>query len=133
MGWLPGGPLGRGAGVVRTRANAREILAPSGSGPAAGTRQNVLQVSRSTRPGSGTHTASGREEVPVMATGTVKWFDADKGYGFISPDEGSGDVFVHYSAIAGGGYRSLNEGQRVEFEVTRGPKGEQADNVRTSG
>ena len=56
-----------------------------------------------------------------MATGTVKWFNAEKGYGFISR-EGGADVFVHYSAIEGAGYRSLEEGQRVEFEVTSGPK-----------
>jgi cold shock protein len=64
-----------------------------------------------------------------LATGTVKWFNAEKGYGFISR-EGGADVFVHYSAIEGGGYRSLEEGQQVEFEVTAGPKGDQAQNVR---
>ncbi len=64
-----------------------------------------------------------------MATGTVKWFNNDKGYGFISR-EGGPDVFVHYTAIQGGGYRSLEEGQRVEFEITQGPKGEQAQDVR---
>ena len=64
-----------------------------------------------------------------MASGTVKWFNAEKGYGFISRDGGS-DVFVHYSAITGSGYRSLEEGQAVEFEVTAGPKGDQAQDVR---
>ena len=64
-----------------------------------------------------------------MATGTVKWFNAEKGYGFISPDEGP-DVFVHFSAIVGGGYRSLEENERVTFEVTTGPKGPNAANVR---
>ena len=64
-----------------------------------------------------------------MATGTVKWFNNDKGYGFISRDGGP-DVFVHYSAITGNGYRSLEEGQQVEFEITQGPKGDQAQNVR---
>ncbi|MGW6691723.1 cold-shock protein [Streptomyces sp. NPDC054961] len=63
-----------------------------------------------------------------MATGTVKWFNAEKGFGFISQDEGP-DVFVHFSAIQSGGYRSLEENQKVEFEVTSGPKGPQADNV----
>jgi CspA family cold shock protein len=67
-----------------------------------------------------------------VPTGTVKWFDAAKGYGFITPDDGGGDLFVHFSAISDtGGYRTLEEGQRVEFDVTRGPKGDQADNVRT--
>jgi cold shock protein len=61
--------------------------------------------------------------------GTVKWFSEDKGYGFISPDDGSADVFVHYSAIDGGGFRSLDEGEKVSFEVTQGRKGLQAANV----
>jgi CspA family cold shock protein len=65
----------------------------------------------------------------VVAVGTVKWFNAEKGYGFITR-EGGPDVFVHFSAIEGSGYRSLEEGQRVEFEVTSGPKGDQAQGVR---
>ncbi|MEJ3404725.1 cold-shock protein [Rathayibacter sp. YIM 133350] len=68
-----------------------------------------------------------------MATGTVKWFNADKGFGFISPDDGSADVFAHFSAIATGGYRTLEENQKVEFEVTRGQKGLQAENIRLIG
>ena len=64
-----------------------------------------------------------------MATGTVKWFNAEKGYGFIQREGGS-DLFVHYTAIQGSGYRSLEEGQAVEFEVTQGPKGDQAQDVR---
>jgi CspA family cold shock protein len=67
-----------------------------------------------------------------VATGTVKWFSAEKGYGFISREGGS-DLFVHYSAINGSGYRTLEEGQAVEFEVTRGPKGDQAQNVTLLG
>ncbi len=65
-----------------------------------------------------------------MATGTVKWFNAEKGFGFIEQEGGGQDVFVHYSAIDTGGYRSLDEGQRVQFDVTQGPKGPQAENVR---
>ncbi|WP_166844659.1 cold-shock protein [Isoptericola sp. BMS4] len=65
-----------------------------------------------------------------MASGTVKWFNSEKGYGFIAPEDGSADVFVHFSAIQSQGYRSLDEEQRVEFDVTQGPKGPQAENVR---
>ena len=65
-----------------------------------------------------------------MPTGTVKWFNAEKGFGFIQQDGGGPDVFVHYSAIQSTGYRSLEEGQAIEFEVTAGPKGEQAQDVK---
>ncbi|HEY8372177.1 MAG TPA: cold shock domain-containing protein [Pseudonocardiaceae bacterium] len=65
-----------------------------------------------------------------MIQGTVKWFNAEKGYGFITRDDGQADVFVHYSEIVGRGFRSLEENQRVEFDVTQGPKGLQATGVR---
>jgi CspA family cold shock protein len=65
-----------------------------------------------------------------MAQGTVKWFNGEKGFGFITPDGGDPDVFVHFSAIQADGYRSLEENQRVEFDVTAGAKGPQASNVR---
>ena len=65
-----------------------------------------------------------------MAQGTVKWFNSEKGFGFIAPADGTPDVFVHFSAIQGSGYKSLDENQQVEFDVTQGPKGLQAENVR---
>lgn len=65
-----------------------------------------------------------------MAQGTVKWFNADKGFGFINVDGSTDDVFVHYSAIESSGFRSLDENQRVEFDVAQGPKGQQAEHVR---
>ena len=65
-----------------------------------------------------------------MATGTVKWFNAEKGFGFIAPEDGSPDVFVHFSAISGSGYKSLDENQRVEVDSVQGQKGPQAENVR---
>jgi CspA family cold shock protein len=65
-----------------------------------------------------------------MAVGTVKWFNADKGFGFIAPDDGGDDLFAHFSAISSSGFRSLEENQRVEFDVTQGRKGLQAENIR---
>ena len=65
-----------------------------------------------------------------MTTGTVKWFNAEKGYGFIAVDGSSDDIFVHYSVIETSGFRSLDEGQKVEFDVTQGPKGQQAEHVK---
>ena len=65
-----------------------------------------------------------------MAVGTVKWFNGEKGFGFISQEDGGPDVFVHFSAITGTGYRNLDENQKVEFEITQGQKGLQAANVR---
>ena len=64
-----------------------------------------------------------------MAKGTVKWFSDQKGYGFVTPEDGSKDVFVHHTAIQGEGFKTLQEGQSVEFEITQGPKGPQATNV----
>ena len=65
-----------------------------------------------------------------MATGTVKWFNESKGFGFITPDGGGEDLFAHFSAIQSSGFKTLKEGQQVEFDVTAGPKGKQAANIR---
>ena len=67
-----------------------------------------------------------------MATGTVKWFNDSKGFGFITPADGGKDLFAHFSAIQEQGFKSLKEGQRVSFDVTSGPKGEQASNIRSA-
>ena len=65
-----------------------------------------------------------------MATGTVKWFNDAKGFGFVTPEGGDKDVFAHFSAIQGNGFKTLKEGQRVSFDITTGPKGDQASNIR---
>ena len=65
-----------------------------------------------------------------MATGTVKWFNDSKGFGFITPEAGGDDLFAHFSAIQASGFKTLREGQRVSFDVSRGPKGQQATNIR---
>src|SRR5271165_148318 len=94
-------------------------------------RDRLAKSKRRARPpamaGRGMH----NQEVK-MAQGTVKWFNGEKGYGFIAV-EGGPDVFVHFSAITGGGYRGLEEGQKVEFDITQGQKGPQAENVRVTG
>lgn len=76
------------------------------------------------------HRAGLLKEKKKMAVGTVKWFNAEKGFGFIAPEDGSPDVFAHYSAITGSGYKSLDENQKVEFDLAQGPKGPQAENIR---
>ncbi|MEW6591971.1 MAG: cold-shock protein [Pseudomonadota bacterium] len=67
-----------------------------------------------------------------MATGTVKWFNDSKGFGFITPENGGDDLFAHFSAIQSQGFKTLTEGQRVNFDVTTGPKGQQASNIRAA-
>jgi CspA family cold shock protein len=92
-------------------------------------RFTVCRQSASTRDTQGACLACITKEIS-MAQGTVKWFNGEKGFGFITPDNGGTDVFVHFSAIVSNGYRSLDENQRVEFDTTQGQKGPQAENVR---
>jgi cold shock protein len=73
------------------------------------------------------------KEGVFMATGTIKWFSNEKGYGFITPDEGGEDLFVHFSAIAGSGFKTLDEGAKVSFEVAQGQRGPQATDVQVGG
>ncbi len=85
---------------------------------------------RPAAPRAGARTPSQHKVTQDMQYGTVKWFNDAKGFGFIAPEDGSADVFVHHSAIASEGFRSLQEGQRVSYEVTQGPKGAQASGVQ---
>lgn len=122
VGLVPGWPQ---AVALHTRATtaATTPRRPTGASHIRPRRQRRDELGR--RRGQAHRT---RED--IMATGTVKWFNAEKGFGFIAPSDGSADVFAHYSAIATSGYRSLEENQNVEFDVTQGPKGPQASNIR---
>jgi len=103
--------------------------------PVCGVIQGLMRTAKMTQPCAG----SGRRltiEPPLqlwegrgMATGTVKWFNDAKGYGFITPDDGGEDLFAHFSAIQMNGFKTLKEGQKVQFEVVQGPKGKQASNI----
>ena len=95
--------------------------------------QLVSLKRRVTASGAGRRSGGSRPDkgvASIIAQGTVKWFNAEKGFGFIAQEDGGDDVFVHYSAIQTNGYKSLDENQKVEFDVTQGPKGPQAENVR---
>ena len=136
---LPPGTRRRPGCSLQPRSLAgREKFQPPGSWPAARSTPPARSVTgwpkaivASADPLAMAGAASTTKKVK-MAQGTVKWFNGDKGYGFIAV-EGGPDVFVHFSAITGGGHRSLEEGQKVEFDITQGQKGPQAENVRVIG
>jgi CspA family cold shock protein len=114
--------------MAAIRTDRRDLGAPTVPG-GGGKRGNLALEAYSSRDEMVIGTARMVREEFVLATGTVKFFNAEKGYGFISREQGD-DVFVHYSNIQGNGYRSLEDGQRVEFDVAPGRKGEEAQNVR---
>ncbi len=109
--------LARAAVVVSTMPPAMRSLHPD----------RPRRVRRHGTPG---RSGGPKNRKDTMATGTVKWFNSEKGYGFIAPDDGSADLFAHFSAITGEGFKDLREDQKVEFEAERGPKGMQAANIR---
>src|SRR5580693_3002849 len=119
--------------VVVVEVRSRVIAPANSDSGRRGMESARFSGRRSRRPWdgqSGGPEARSSTEENSMAQGTVKWFNADKGFGFIEPDDGSADVFVHHSAIQTEGYRSLTENQRVEFTAGRGPKGPQAEQVQ---
>jgi CspA family cold shock protein len=91
-----------------------------------------LEIRRTPRRASPANPLICLEDIEVMATGTVKWFNDAKGFGFIKPDDGGEDLFAHFTAIKGQGFKTLKEGQKVSFEVANGPKGKQATNIQAA-
>jgi cold shock CspA family protein len=133
LGYEAHSARGENLGVQVTRDLARASVAasvtrtaPSPAGPPRLTRPR--STLRRGTPGRSRGPKSKRND--TMATGTVKWFNSEKGFGFIAPDDGGADLFAHYTAITADGYKELREDQKVEFEAERGPKGMQAANIR---
>jgi cold shock CspA family protein len=132
------GPSGQHVGVAATLGDAQRMLAALASPAIDAVMAGRLALAplthtprRRRRRGLTDHTRGPRQRRnDVMATGTVKWFNSDKGYGFIAPDDGSADLFAHFSAIQGSGHRNLEENQKVEFDAEAGQKGPQAANIR---
>jgi cold shock CspA family protein len=132
-GYAIHGPFSHRIAVAPSLERARAILEEmlSAGIPSACVPLGTHKAPRRQRRGFMDHSRGPKQRRnDVMATGTVKWFNADKGFGFIAPDDGTADVFAHFSAIEGGGYRSLDENQKVEFDSERGQKGPQATSIR---
>ncbi len=119
-------PLGTHETVDAARAAVAASLSEPATRPARLPRP--LRIRRRGTPGRSGGPKSRRKD--TMATGTVKWFNSEKGYGFIAPDDGSADLFAHFSAITGSGFKELRDDQKVEFDAEQGPKGMQAANIR---
>ncbi len=122
------GARGEDLGLHTTPDLARAAVAASVASST--TASSLHRPHRIRRRGTPGRSSGPKNRKDTMATGTVKWFNSEKGYGFIAPDDGSADLFAHFSAIAGEGFKELREDQKVEFDAERGPKGMQAANIR---
>jgi len=129
-GFRAHGPRGEDLGLHATHDHARAAVAASASSPLSAPAPVHIRPHRIRRRGTPGRSGGPKNRKDTMATGTVKWFNSEKGYGFIAPDDGSADLFAHFSAIAGSGFKELREDQKVEFDAEPGPKGMQAANIR---
>ena len=128
-GWEAQGSRGEALGAFPSLEAARAAVSASVALPRA--RRTPYRPHRLHRGGTAGRVHGPRNKKrDTMATGTVKWFNSEKGYGFIAPDDGTADVFAHFSAIAGDGFKELREAQKVEFDTEAGSKGPQAANIR---
>lgn len=133
LGYEAHSALGVDLGVHSTRDLAQTAVATSQtrSAPAHSQEPHPIRPRRTRRRGTPGRTRGPKSKRnDTMATGTVKWFNSEKGFGFIAPDDGGADLFAHYTAITTSGYKELNENQKVEYDAEQGPKGMQAANIR---
>ena len=124
------GARGEHLGFHATLDDARAAVEASVDSPLPTPAPVTLRPRRIRRRGTPVRSGGPKNRKDTMATGAVKWFNSEKGYGFIAPDDGSADLFAHFSAITGEGFKELREDQKVEFDAERGPKGMQAANIR---